>query len=153
MNARTGSVIDPYPIFSVHQDSMSMLFLHPAAEMKLPGAREAILRSCEWIVGRNELGRTMFEVEPFSAFRSIERPGGNPRARRYLRAVVPWLRGPDFGTEKVRINPECRSYHLGWVLYVWARNLDRFGQAEKTPGSMARSSANRTSVGAPLRPE
>ena len=26
-------------------------------------------------------------------------------------------------TPRVRLNPECRSYHLGWLLYVWSARL------------------------------
>jgi hypothetical protein len=124
LNARTGRIIDPYPVFTVHQDSMALLFLLPALENEgLPGAAEAIARSLAWVAGANELGIPMLEDEPFRAFRAIERREHVPRLRRYVRAAqsAAGRRGgwPDRGGD-IRLNPECRSYHVGWLLYVWA---------------------------------
>jgi hypothetical protein len=106
----------------VHQDSMAMLFLHPALDRGVPGANEAITRSLAWVFGENELGRPMFVEEPFFAYRSIERAERAQRVRRYARSV--WHRlSPHPATpnaRRVRLNDECRSYHLGWVLYVWS---------------------------------
>jgi hypothetical protein len=117
INCRTGAAFDRYPVFAVHQDSMAMLFLHPAQERGTPGAGEAVRRSLQWVLGANELDLCMFVERPFFAYRSIERAERAPRLRRYARA----LRGSaatDAG--RVRVNRECRSYHLGWLLYVWS---------------------------------
>ena len=122
LDARTREILDAYPIFTVHQDSMAMLFLLPAKERYgISGAEEAIERSLAWVAGRNELELPMIEREPFCAFRSIERSERAPRLRRYLRAARRdggWASRP-----RVRLNPECRSYHVGWLLYVWARRV------------------------------
>ena len=118
MNGASGAIVDPYPVFSVHQDSMAMLFLHPALDRGLPGAGEAVSRSVPWCFGENELGIGFYVREPFFAYRSIERDERAPRLRRYLRSVSPG-RSP-FGAGHVRLNPECRSYHLGWILYAWS---------------------------------
>ena len=114
--------LDCYPVFAVHQDSMSMLFLLPALDAGLPVAR-AIEKSWAWVLGHNELGTPMTRDDPFVAYRSIERAEQFPRARRYLRSVPRSFTGSagrTAGGRGVRINPECRSYHLGWVLYVWS---------------------------------
>lgn len=137
MNVSDGRVVDAYPVFAVHQDSMSMLFLLPALSRGMEGASEAILRSCAWVTGENELGRPMFERDPFRAFRSIERPSRYPRARRYVRAHTPGAAGAQFGARRVRINPECRSYHLGWVLYVWSARPMPLGEASSVAGRLA----------------
>jgi hypothetical protein len=43
-----------------------------------------------------------------------------PRIRRYLRGLgSPPTTDPPRG-RRLRINQECRSYHLGWVLYAWS---------------------------------
>ena len=114
--------LDFYPVFAVHQDSMSMLFLLPALESGLDIA-DAIDKSFAWVLGRNELATPMIYANPFVASRSIERAERLPRVRRYLRAFPRSLTGradrPADG-RGVRINPECRSYHLGWILYAWA---------------------------------
>ena len=87
ISVRGGVPLDTYPVFAVHQDSMSMLFLLPALESEL-NVREAIGKSFAWIRGRNELSTPMIERGPFVAYRSIERTEGMPRARRYLRATI-----------------------------------------------------------------
>jgi hypothetical protein len=120
-----GTATDFYPVFSVHQDSMAHLFLLPALDLGLESVRNAIIQSWRWVLGANELGVGMFETAPFFAYRSIERAEPFPRLRRYLRATTGSLPRaapavmPGSGAN-VRINTECRSYHLGWILYVWS---------------------------------
>lgn len=122
ISVRRGVPLEFYPVFAVHQDSMSMLFLLPALES---GRRvdEAIARSFSWILGRNELSTPMIERDPFVAYRSIERAERLPRMRRYVRATAGSIAGAagDLASgHGVRINRECRSYHLGWILYAWS---------------------------------
>jgi hypothetical protein len=114
--------LDVYPVFAVHQDSMSMLFLLPALESGLD-VGDAIAKSFSWVLGRNELSEPMIEREPFVAYRSIERVERLPRLSRYLRASAGSIAGKAGESENgrgVRINRECRSYHLGWILYAWS---------------------------------
>ena len=80
--------LEIYPVFAVHQDSMSMLFLLPALDSGHERPRGDRARSFAWVRGRNELWTPMIEQDPFVAYRSIERAEGLPRARRYLRATV-----------------------------------------------------------------
>jgi hypothetical protein len=119
--------LDVYPVFSVHQDSMAMLFLLPAVDRGLAGASEAVERSLTWLTGVNELGVSMVVESPFIVHRSIERDERQAQLRRYARTV--WraaARRPGTSADGrgVRVNPECRSYHLGWVLYVWSGRED-----------------------------
>jgi hypothetical protein len=120
MSGASGAIVDAYPVFSVHQDSMAMLFLLPALDRGVPGISEAVSRSLAWCFGENELAVDFYVREPFFAYRSIERVDRAPRLRRYLRSLVPSSRSPVFGSSDVRLNPECRSYHLGWILYAWS---------------------------------
>jgi hypothetical protein len=123
IDVRSGRPFDVYPVFSVHQDSMAMLFLLPSLDDGPGGAADAARRSLAWCFGENELGETFYRSEPcFFAYRSIERVERVPRLRRYLRGVA---RRPDapsasFASANVQVNRECRSYHLGWFLYVWS---------------------------------
>ena len=121
MHGASGRIVDVYPIFSVHQDSMAMLFLLPARDRGLAGVDEAIARSLAWCFGDNELGIEFYVPDPFVAYRSIERTERAPRLRRYVRSLVPGFGArPAFGSGDVHLNSECRSYHLGWILYAWA---------------------------------
>lgn len=128
----SGHALDRYPVFAVHQDSMAMLFLLPGLDRGLPGIEEAIDRSLDWALGRNELEVSMYVDEPvFFAYRSIERRERAARARRYLRSSVNVLTRRSAETleaRTLRLNPECRSYHLGWILYAWC---DRIAEAER----------------------
>jgi hypothetical protein len=143
----TGRPAELYPVYAVHQDSMAMLFLLPALDEGIPGVRGAIERSLAWTFGSNELDEPMYVDAPFRAYRSIERSDSFPRAGRYLRA----LRGIATGRpaapargRRVRINPECRSYHPGWILFVWSARPDLLvelgGQAPVTTRPRALSS-------------
>jgi hypothetical protein len=123
LHTADGRPLDVYPVFSVHQHSMSMLFLQPAeadgtlAE-RVPGAAG---RSMAWVMGENQLGVPMLRRDPLFLYRSIERRSVWPRAGRYLRArVVAASRrtGGPAPNARVRINTESRSYELGWILYV-----------------------------------
>ena len=115
-----GRAFDRYPVFSVHQDSMSILFLRPALEAGIAGTAAAIDRSVRWVHGANELGLRFYVEEPFFfAYRAVERNESYTKARRYGR----WLTvRPAAGVPAslLRVNRECRSYHLGWVLYAWS---------------------------------
>jgi hypothetical protein len=79
-----------------------------------------VARSVSWVHGRNELGLRFYVERPFFfAYRAIERAERLPKARRYAR----WLTGAVAGpapAEGLRVNRECRSYHLGWLLYAWS---------------------------------
>lgn len=123
INARNGRVLDWYQLYSVHQDSMSMLFLLPAQDAGIPGVASAIEKSCSWLFGNNELGAAMVVDEPFFIYRSIRRKERLERERRYLRALraklVGWRESPP-PPSRLEINRECRSYHIGWLLFAWA---------------------------------
>jgi hypothetical protein len=122
----TGQPFEIYPIFSVHQDSMAMLFLLPALDAGQPRAEEAITRSLAWGFGNNELGVTFYLEDPFFAYRSIERAERLPRLRRYIRFLsysITRRPGSFGGGRRLRVNEQCRSYHLGWILYAWAERL------------------------------
>jgi hypothetical protein len=127
LDLRSGLPLDFYPVFTVHQDSMAMLFLHPALDEGVPGVREAVEASVAWNFGHNQLGVPLVVREPFHVHRSIERTDRLPRARRYARTLACSRAGRPATlerNERLRVNDECRSYHLGWVLYVWAGRTD-----------------------------
>jgi hypothetical protein len=119
-----GFVREIYPVYAVHQDSMAMLFLLPALDAGLRGASSAIRRSLPWGFGVNELGVDMYPESPrFMAYRAIERRDPLPRLARYLRFAARTFsaRSAEFARPaSLRVNPECRSYHLGWLLYAWS---------------------------------
>jgi hypothetical protein len=113
--------LDVYPVFSVHQHSMSMLFLFPALDEGIPQIQGAIDKSVTWITGANQLGLPMIQWKPFLIYRSLERRAVAPRPVRYVRAwrVSEWGRPAGLAeNDRLFVNTESRSYELGWLLYA-----------------------------------
>ena len=48
--------LDFYPVYSVHQDAMAMLFLFPAMEAGVEGCALAVRRSLDWLGGCEPVG-------------------------------------------------------------------------------------------------
>ena len=122
-DADRGVIVDWYEVYSVHQLSMAQLFLLPQHNLGLDEAAPAISRGTSWALGNNQLDERMIYDEPFFTHRSIRRKGPATRARRLAGA---WIRtGTRLGARpapkwSLEVNPECRSYELGWFLYAWA---------------------------------
>jgi len=127
IDARRATVLDWYQVYTVHQSSMSMLFLLPALDAGLEEARSAIERSYRWIFGENELHAPMAQREPFFTYRSIRRKQKWERARRYGRSLALsafHARAAHADPSTLTVNRECRSYELGWILYCWSGRND-----------------------------
>ena len=130
ISVRTGIPLDFYPVFGVHQDSMAMLFLLPALDDGLVDVESAIGRSVAWSLGDNELGEPMYGRDRFFAYRSIRRDQVLFRQRRFARSLARAVvdrPGSLTGGRGLAVNRECRSYHLGWILYTWAGRSDQPG--------------------------
>jgi hypothetical protein len=126
-NARTGALVDLYPVYSVHQDGMAPMALLPLERAVSIVTTPAVARGVAWLFGRNELGERLVDEERGVIWRSIRR-------RRPLSAVVHPLkaasllrlgRGLDLGARLaepawLEIDHECRPYHLGFCLYALA---------------------------------
>jgi hypothetical protein len=123
----SGKVLDIYPIFSVHQDGMAPAYLHHAVTHGHPGARESMLSSFYWILGDNQLGCSMLAKEEGMIYRSQARSQRFQRERRAMRAVINCAFNQDatpVDPKNLSVTPECRSYHLGWVLWSFAGRED-----------------------------
>jgi len=129
-SCRARVVIEGYPVYSVHQDGMAFLGLTRLHELGVGDFGEALARGLEWIDGANELGAELVDGEPPLVCRCIQRAGsdadlpyGISRAgfgRAVARSLVPRAGGDRTAAEPGRLEVlrECRSYHLGWLLYA-----------------------------------
>jgi hypothetical protein len=122
-DAARGRVVEPYEIYSVHQDAMAPMALLELADVTGDERyRAAAVRGLEWVFGGNDLRREMLDRDAGILYRSIRRRRGFDRAVLYantagaLTGYVPFagFRGP------LEVNPTDRPYHLGWVLEAWA---------------------------------
>jgi hypothetical protein len=118
-----GSVVEPYELFSVNQDSLAMIGMHGLSEATGdPHYRDVAVRSLDWSYGANELGAQMFDPDAGMIYRSIWRKqrfapvqGARMAAATYLRAAP---RPAEAG--ELELNRSMRSSHLGWLLEAWA---------------------------------
>jgi hypothetical protein len=123
-DVRTGAVLEPYPVYAVHQDGMAPLALLALGEAGGPRLFQAVERGLGWLQAAPELGgRSLVDQERGVIWRKVARrePG---RLSRGLQAAVsrvhPELRAPvGWALRPGGVDYETRPYHLGWLLFAW----------------------------------
>lgn len=123
-DVRTGRVVERFPVYSVHQDSMApMAFsaLRRASGQDYSGAVKAGLR---WLASSPEIKGSLIDRESDVVWRKVARhePGKLVRGLQAAASrLAPRLRVP--GTDLLFrpgwIDYESRPYHMGWVLCAW----------------------------------
>ncbi|HKG36932.1 MAG TPA: hypothetical protein VKA89_10900 [Solirubrobacterales bacterium] len=122
-DAQRGTIVEPYEIYSVHQDSMAPMGLgaltHVTGDLRY---RSAAVYGLGWIFGRNDLGAEMLDRETGMLYRSIRRRERLDRAYLYGRTAASYLKPPRVKDARrmLEVNRTDRPYHLGWVLEAWA---------------------------------
>jgi len=129
-DVRSGHVLEPFPVYAVHQDAMAPMALLAVARASGNGAacRTAVERGLAWLEAAPELsGQSLIDRPAGIIWRKVGRwePG---RLVRGVRAsstrLHPALRlpGADLVFPPGRIDYETRPYHMGWILYAWNGN-------------------------------
>jgi len=122
---RSGRVVEPYPVYSVHQDAMAPMALFALQEASGRDFTEPIDRGLDWLRASPELGgRSLVDHDTGVIWRKVARrePG---KLSRYLQATAsvahPGLRFPatDILFPPRVIDYETRPYHLGWLLHAF----------------------------------
>jgi hypothetical protein len=107
---------------------MAPALLEWAERFGRQGARDALIKGFNWVLGNNQLGRTMLVPELNMTIRShVRKHELKTKAARVLRAVKNvWLEngGTLIDSADVGIRLECRSYELGWILWSFGRRCD-----------------------------
>jgi len=126
-DVRTGSVVERFPIYSVHQDAMAPMAL--AAVREATGEDDGFSRAAQlglrWLALAPELaGESLVDESTGVIWRKVHRhePGRFVRgAQALLSGASPKARLPLADTlfPPGRIDRECRPYHMGWVLVAW----------------------------------
>lgn len=124
-DCRTGDVIEPYPVYAVHQDAMAPMALFAVEEATGQSFAHHIKRGLEWLARSPELGGgSLIDDDVNMIWRKVARK--EPRKMtRTLQAITsrlhPRLRAP--GVDRVfpagAVDYEDRPYHLGWLFYAW----------------------------------
>ncbi|GAA2417986.1 hypothetical protein GCM10010191_30730 [Actinomadura vinacea] len=123
-DARTGGVVEGYPVYSVHQHAMAPMALLDLAEAGGGDHLGAIARGIGWLAAPPETGEPLMPGEPVMTWRKVARR--DPRkAVRGARAATTLLRpgwraaALDRAFPPGAVDRECRPYELGWLLYSW----------------------------------
>jgi hypothetical protein len=138
-DARDGSLVEGYPVYSVHQHAMAPTALLDLAEAGGRDHGAAVRRGLRWMTEvpelrtgapgaapesliRDELGvtwRKVFRGDPRKAVRAARGVGSR---------IVPGLRLDPLERlfPPVAVDRECRPYEFGWMLHAWlgALNFD-----------------------------
>jgi hypothetical protein len=124
---RTGRVIEPYPVYAIHQDAMAPMALLALQAASRTDYSAYIAKGLDWLAHAPELGGgSLIDDRAGLVWRKVARrePRKLCRALQTVAtAIHPALRVP--GLDRLfppgAIDFEDRPYHLGWFLYAWAR--------------------------------
>ena len=134
-DVRTGRILEHYPVYSVHQDSMAPMALHVLAEACGNDHFKSIENGLRWLVNptektdslidtdRNVIWRKVYRREPRKLIRSVQAAASRIHQGCRLPAA-------DLLFPPIRVDYETRPYHMGWILYAWP--LDG-GQQDRRP--------------------
>ncbi|WP_066942294.1 hypothetical protein [Microtetraspora fusca] len=123
-DARTGGVVEGYPVYSVHQLAMAPMALLDLADAGGAAHLDEIALGLAWMAGRPETPESL--IDPHLALTWRKAARNDPKKLvRGLRATstraVPGgrLAVLDRLYPPVVVDRECRPYELGWLLYAW----------------------------------
>jgi hypothetical protein len=126
-NARTGALVDLYPVYSVHQDGMAPMALLPLERTTGLPTTAAVARGAAWLFGDNELGEPLADEPDAIIWRSVRRRAWRSRVVHPLKAASLLRVGRTLdlgarlaGKDGLEIDREMRPYHLGFCLYGFA---------------------------------
>ncbi|MBG0827434.1 hypothetical protein HS041_06610 [Planomonospora sp. ID67723] len=132
-DARTGAVVEGYPVYSVHQLSMAPMALLDLADAGGTDRTGEIARGLGWMLSRPETAQELIVEELDLTWRKAARE--DPRKLvRGVRAVATAISsGTKVGVldriyPPVVVDRECRPYELGWLLYAWLFSPGRGGR-------------------------
>jgi hypothetical protein len=136
-DVRTGEVIEPYPVYAVHQDAMAPLALLALEDASGQDFGAAIAHGLAWLAGAPELrGGSLVDPDADLVWRKVARHEPSKLARSIQAAASrlhPGLRVP--GLDAIlpagAVDHEDRPYHLGWLLYAWPESRLRRAQERR----------------------
>jgi hypothetical protein len=129
-DARDGSVVEAYPVYSVHQHAMAPMVLFDLWEAGGEDHRASIARGLGWLTRHPEVVDELVSHRHHLVWRKVGRREP-AKAARGLGALTTSLRpglhlpGLDRLLPATVVDRECRPYELGWLLYAWLPDPNR----------------------------
>lgn len=124
-DVRDGSVVEGYPVYSVHQHAMGPMALTDLRAAGGPDHQSAIESGLSWLSTHPEAVDELIQDRLGVVWRKVGRRE-HAKAVRRLHSVTTSIRsgwhlpGVDRVAPPGPIDHECRPYELGWLLYAWA---------------------------------
>jgi hypothetical protein len=123
-DTRDGSVVERFPVYSVHQHAMGPMALFDLLEAGGDDHRSEIALGVSWLDTHPESVEELVSERWGLVWRKVGRrePG---KAARAINAATTFvrpgahLRGLDRLLPPGSVDYECRPYELGWLLYAW----------------------------------
>jgi len=123
-DSRTGRVLEGYPVYAIHQDSMAPMAFDAVRDACGQDHTDAVERGLNWLMNPPEISDSLVDAEADVIWRKVARhePGKLVRGLQAAASrLVPPLRVP--GTNLIFppkwVDYESRPYHMGWILKAW----------------------------------
>jgi hypothetical protein len=126
-DVRDGSVVEGFPVYSVHQHAMAPMALHELHEAGGDDHHAAIALGLRWLDTHPEVIEELISERLDVVWRKVGRHEPRKIVRRAAALTTAAIKGLHLPLiNRVwppgRIDYECRPYELGWLLYAWATN-------------------------------
>jgi hypothetical protein len=123
-DSRTGSVVEGYPVYSVHQHAMAPMALLDLADAGGTDHLDAICHGLRWMTASPEAAEPLILEDPPTTWRKVARADKRKMVRGIRAATTRvrpgWrLSALDRIFPPTAVDHECRPYELGWLLYTW----------------------------------
>lgn len=123
-DARSGAVVEGYPVYSVHQYAMAPMALLDLADAGGHSHLGAVCRGLRWLAAPPETQADLLLDEPPVVWRKVARADPGKLVRGLAAATTrlrPGWRLPalDRLYPPGTVDHECRPYEPGWLLYTW----------------------------------
>lgn len=123
-DARDGSVVERFPVYSVHQHAMAPMALFDLAAAGGDDHRASIIRGLGWLDAHPEVLPDLVSPGRGQVWRKVGRREPAKAARKLSAVTTALRRGWHLPGLQVVLPPnqvdyECRPYELGWLVYAW----------------------------------
>ncbi|QLL66293.1 hypothetical protein FKV68_31600 (plasmid) [Sinorhizobium mexicanum] len=123
-DSRDGSVVEGYPVYSVHQHAMAPMALLDLWEAGGTDHWRALVSGLGWLDRHPEVLAPLVAHDKNVIWRKVARREPNKAVRAisaFTTALKPGMHLPwlDAVFPPSQVDYECRPYELGWLLYAW----------------------------------
>jgi hypothetical protein len=123
-DARSGQVIEGYPVYSVHQHAMAPMALFDLADAGGELELDAVRSGLRWLAAPGETSERLIAEDVPVIWRKVARDDPRKLVRgvaAMTTAIWPGASPPGRGRlfPPRSVDHECRPYELGWLLYAW----------------------------------